>query len=825
MSLHVRGPLLALLAAVGLLAATVVLVVVGQGPAAVAAVSPGTTVRASVLNNGSQAPGGGSQVALSANGRYAAFVGIGLDPLDATSRHRDVYVRDLVAGTTTLLSTGPDLEIRAAKPNAVVAGDGDSYEPSISANGRYIAFTTEAANISDEAGDGRSAVVVCDRDPNGTGTFQSPCTFTTVSVLPPQTPSHGDGGTAAHSPRLAADASRVAWIDGFGCFVNAVQRESLIATTLHKTATGALTAPADTDSVNETMPLPESRTEDFCDPALSADGNQLVASVRYMSTQTDGDFYAIVSNDLRSNKITRLDLGPDGNPLDSRAQYFEPAVSADGRHVAFTSVTGADDTARVHLVDRAAGPGAVAKTSLVSKDFAGNEHDGKYPALSADGHYLAFVTDSPEISESTGPQGSNNCFHPVEIGLRKNGLIAQSGTPGPTYQPCQVVVVNLLTEQHPELASANLKSAPGSGDSLFPVLTADGGSVAFDSDANDLITGDTNRGTDSFVRTFQPGVLADPVDFGSVTVGQTGERTATIHHTGFGPLGFDQVTVAGAGFTLGGQTCTNAPLNGADTCLATVRFSPTDTTPRTGTLTLHAKVTGKSYTVDLKGVGTQVVLKPPQFSAGPDPLDFGQQLPLAKNVQKNVTVTNGGGSPLTISGVSITAGQQAGDFSVAANGCTTVQPGQSCQVTVRYSPTGRLAAATTPDQRTAVLTFDDNAAGSPHLVALSGSVTIPTVKLSPEVGSPGAVITVTGAGFPAASPIAVNYKNGFPESATANTDANGTFTTSLLVFPLSELGPRTVQASVTGANPAVTGTADLLVTPGSLVAPDYDFRH
>ncbi|GAA3435259.1 hypothetical protein GCM10018954_048650 [Kutzneria kofuensis] len=822
--MHVRGPLLALLAAIGLLAATTVLLVVGQGPAAVAAVSPGTTVRASVLNNGSQATSGGSESALSADGRYVAFTGRGLDPVDADGRHRDVYVRDLVAGTTTLISTGPDIIVHTG-PNAISPSDGDSYEPSISADGRYIAFTTEAGNISGAAGDGNRAIVVCDRDPGNTGKFQSPCAFTTVSVLPPEVPVHGEG-LNAHQPRLSADGGRIAWIEGSGCYVQAVQQETLVVTTLHKTPTGALTAPARTDSVRETMPLPDSRTEDFCDPALSADGNHLVVSVRYMSTQTDGDFYAIVSNDLRTNKITRLDVDTEGVPLNSRAQYFEPAVSADGRHVAFTSVIDGDTSARVRFVDRAAGPGAVVKTSVVSKDFAGNEHDGKYPALSADGHYLAFVTDSPEITESTGAKVSNNCFHPVIVSLRKNAVLASSSAaPDPGLQACQVVVLNLLTTQHPELASAGPKSAPGDDDSLFPVLSADGGSVAFDSAADDLIAGDTNRTTDSFVRTFQPGMLADPVDFGSVTVGQTTERTATIHHTGFGPLGFDQVTVSGAGFSVGGQTCTNAPLNGSDTCLVTVKFAPTDTTARTGTVTLRAKVTGKTYTVDLRGVGTQVVLKPPQFSAGPDPLDFGQQLPLAKNVQKNVTVVNNGQSPLAISGVSITAGQQAGDFSVATNGCTTVQSGQSCQVTVKYSPTGRAAAATTPDQRTAVLRFDDNAAGSPHLVALSGSVTIPTVKLSPTVGSPGSVITVTGTGFAASSPIAVRYLNGFPESAAVTSDGNGNFSTSLLVFPLSELGPRTVQASVTGTNPPVAGTADLLVTPGSLVAPDFDFRH
>ncbi|MFC0434195.1 choice-of-anchor D domain-containing protein [Kutzneria buriramensis] len=814
MSLHVRGPLVALVAAVGLLVATTVLLVIGQRSAADAAVSPGTTVRASVRNDGSQATGGGSQNALSADGRFVAFQGVRLDPRDAESDFTDVYVRDLVGGTTTLISTGPE----------GAPGRGNSSEPSISADGRYIAYTTEAGNISDSAGDGRSAIVVCDRGPS----LNAQCATTTVSVLPPDVRVHGEGGEQAHSPRLSADAGRIAWLEGWGCYSSAVQQDTLVATTLHKAANGALSAPAATDSVNETMPLPDSRTEDFCDPALSADGSQLLASVRYQSDLTDGEFYAIVSNDLRSKKVTRLDVGTDGNPLDSRARYFEPTTSRDGGRVAFTSLNAAGDEASavVHLVDRATGPGAVTKTSVASKDLAGAEHDGRYPALSADGHYLAFATDSPQITESTGTVGPFNCFHPEPIGLlKKSAVLASSSAPGPTFQACQVVVVNLVTSQHPELASAGLKSAPGDGDSVLPVLAGDGSSVAFDSDADDLVTGDTNKARDSFVRTFQPGMLADPVDFGSVTIGQTAEQTVTVHHTAFGPLSFDQVTVNGAPFSVGGQTCTTGALNGVDTCLVTVRFSPTDTVARTGTLTLRAKGSGRLFTVALKGVGTPVVQRLPSFAASPDPLDFGQQLPLAKNVQKTVTVVNGGASALVVTGVSVVSGTQNGDFSVVTNGCTSVQPGQSCQVVVRFSPTGRLAAATTPDQRTAALKFDDNAVGSPHLVALSGSVAIPSIKLSPEVGAPGAVITVTGTGFAPSSGISVRYAGGFPESATSKTDGNGGFTTSLLVFPLSELGPRTVQASVDGANPGVTGNADLLVTPGSLTAPDYDYRH
>ena len=78
---------------------------------------------------------------LSADGRFVVFATTAttLDPADADAAVPDVYVRDLQAGVTTLVSRadGPD----GAK------GDGASDAPAISADGRYVAFVSEAANL------------------------------------------------------------------------------------------------------------------------------------------------------------------------------------------------------------------------------------------------------------------------------------------------------------------------------------------------------------------------------------------------------------------------------------------------------------------------------------------------------------------------------------------------------------------------------------------------------------------------------------------------------------------------------------------------------
>jgi Tol biopolymer transport system component len=96
----------------------------------------GTETCVSVGSGGKQSPSGAYEgVALSADGRYAAFVsGSPLTP-DAGGHASDVYVRDLVAATTTRVSVGADHVYT------------DAFDPSISADGRLVAFVSYAPLI------------------------------------------------------------------------------------------------------------------------------------------------------------------------------------------------------------------------------------------------------------------------------------------------------------------------------------------------------------------------------------------------------------------------------------------------------------------------------------------------------------------------------------------------------------------------------------------------------------------------------------------------------------------------------------------------------
>lgn len=87
---------------------------------------------------------GSDDVSLSADGRWVTFgTSASLDPDDADVAH-DVYVRDTVAQTTTLVSRLPG--VAGAKSSS------DSHHPSISADGRVVAFETDDPAVAPEAG-------------------------------------------------------------------------------------------------------------------------------------------------------------------------------------------------------------------------------------------------------------------------------------------------------------------------------------------------------------------------------------------------------------------------------------------------------------------------------------------------------------------------------------------------------------------------------------------------------------------------------------------------------------------------------------------------
>ena len=149
----------------------------------------GVTTMASLKSTGGQSILGSSRPALSADGTMVAFEGSGLVPLDLNGA-TDVHVRDLVAGTTTRVSTdGVGRE-----------GNGYSTDPAISADGRFVAFSSVADNLllEDHAPWPYRQVYVKDRS------------YGTTYLVSP-TPTGAYGNQASNLPAISADDGQVAF--------------------------------------------------------------------------------------------------------------------------------------------------------------------------------------------------------------------------------------------------------------------------------------------------------------------------------------------------------------------------------------------------------------------------------------------------------------------------------------------------------------------------------------------------------------------------------------------------------------------------------------
>lgn len=113
----------------------------------------GTLERVSVANDGSEANGGSTVPSISADGRYVAFSSVATNLIaNDKNNHRDVFVRDRVAGTTVAVSvsTGGGL------------GNKDSSSSKICADGTRIVFVSEATNFDSGDTNGKSDIFVRD---------------------------------------------------------------------------------------------------------------------------------------------------------------------------------------------------------------------------------------------------------------------------------------------------------------------------------------------------------------------------------------------------------------------------------------------------------------------------------------------------------------------------------------------------------------------------------------------------------------------------------------------------------------------------------------
>ncbi|WP_086821742.1 choice-of-anchor D domain-containing protein [Allokutzneria sp. NRRL B-24872] len=727
-------------------------------PSALGAVAPGVTTRL-----------GPSTVDfdVSEDGRFAAFSSTAaLAPL-AVAGQSNVYVRDTRTGVVTLLSKGSG-----------VPADGPSQLPSISADGRYVAFETQATNLGTTDRDSTPDVVVCDRGNGGA------CTFVGQRPIGP-----GVGDTRA--PVLNADASVVLWvyrpIMSFSFAPRRAQAgvvggDELVLTRLDKDAAGNVLAPTRFEKV--TMAPPGSTVTGVGSHSISADGKQAAAIVRLAP-----ESFAVVALPLDGGPVVRVP---------SPGALADSVISSDGRKIAFTS----DRHATVF--DRASGT-----TTIVSRDTSGAVVDGTAPSLSADGRYVSFATAAPNVHDGASPPEAPASI--VTRDLVQDERRARAGLPR-----LPAALTSPSTRQN--CAPAN-STCPGNGTSSAPKLAPNGSSVIFVSAASDLVSGDDNGTEDAFLRTFTPGLTSDPR---SLSLRGSTPAAVAFRHNGIGPLEVS-ARVVGNFEVYPTETCSARTLHAGEECAVSVRFRRT--TPGTSTGRLEVVLGGGGVvavpltgTVDDPGDpedpgAPEDPGKPGALEISPHTVDFGSALVGAQGAVKSVELRNTGDTAVRITKSVLTDSGHPGDYALTSN-CASVPARGTCAITVRHQPLGALA-------RHAVLQIEHSAEGARALVLLVGTGTPSTLTVTPAVGRPDSVVTVAGTGFPPGSSVTVTLVGG-PEKVAVIAAADGAFKVPMLIFRGGAARIRTAVA-VSGS-PLVRAERTLLVQVGSVAPPDLVSR-
>ncbi len=423
-----------------------------------------TTTLVSLDSTGVQGSEGGYHPAISNDGRYVAFISWSpeLVPADLNNAP-DVFIRDRVAGTTT----------RASLDSAGNEGDGECIRPTITPDGRWVAFWSHATNLVTGDTNGFWDVFLHDRDTGDTIRVSVDSAGAEMDVEDTH-PWEGPPAVSADGRYVAfrADATNLVAGDTNGVADIFVRDTQTNVTT--RVSVDSIAAQADG----------ESRWQ-----VISADG-RFVAFASMAGNLVAGDtneLWDIFVHDRTSGATTRVSVDSAGNER-PYPWATQPVLSADGRYVAFVAPDVGWNDIFVH--DR-----TTATTTRVSVDSAGNQghgHAGSV-AMSADGRYVAFQSLAPDLV----PGDTNgSLLDGGHLGFRNainaSDIFVHDRTTG-------------TTERTPDVAAPPPPGALLLGDgSSVPngprAVSLDGRYVAFESMATNLVTGDSNLVGDIFVR-------------------------------------------------------------------------------------------------------------------------------------------------------------------------------------------------------------------------------------------------------------------------------------------------------------------------------------
>lgn len=268
------------------------------------------------------------------------------------------------------------LELVSTADPALLSYDfafGASSAPSLSGDGRYVAFQSAAANIVAGDANGRTDIFLQDR---ATGEIQ----LVSVDAFGVQ------GKIDSTDPWISANGRYVAFKSTALSFAGGDDSTRAFIY-VKDLLTGALIRGSTTEAGADA-------SSNSYDPSLSADGRLLVFesdATNLVADDTNGRRDIFVK-DLVSGQVTRASVDAAGIQANDRSMYA--TISADGTHVAFASLAsnlaaGDDNETYDVFVKRLATGEIVAVSTLANGTF--DEYGATRPSLSENGRKVAFI--------------------------------------------------------------------------------------------------------------------------------------------------------------------------------------------------------------------------------------------------------------------------------------------------------------------------------------------------------------------------------------------------------------------------------------------------
>jgi Tol biopolymer transport system component len=266
------------------------------------------------------------------------------------------------------------------------------------------------------------------------------------------------------------------------------------------------------------------------EPSISSDG-RIIAFIsdatNLVAVDTNGVADVFV-HDLDTGITVRVSIATSGTQADDEA--FTLSLSSNGRFVAFgsfaTNLVAGDTNGKVDVFVHDRNTGATVRVSIASDGTQGNDESFS-PAISSDGRFVAFQSDATNLVPNDTNNRSDIFVRDRQTGTTERISVASDGTQangdsispaissngrfaafsseasnlvaGDTNNKADIFVHDRQNDTTELIAGpAEFNTATGTI-IVAPAISPDGGFVGFRSDADDLVPGDTNNSFDTFI--------------------------------------------------------------------------------------------------------------------------------------------------------------------------------------------------------------------------------------------------------------------------------------------------------------------------------------